>query len=153
VVCAAFVVVAGLAVLGACGDDVAPVALDPSQIQVRDAVVAVPAGANTALYLAVENTGSTGDRLLDVRTDAGATTELHETKAGDDGLMRMHHVDAVELPAGATVDLVPGGLHVMIYDARRLVEGDTVTVELVLERAGVVQLEARVGTYTELLGD
>jgi len=43
-------------------------------------------------------------------------------------------VPAVELPAGKTVELKPGGYHVMLMDLKQQVkEGDTVPLTLVFE--------------------
>ena len=50
---------------------------------------------------------------------------------GGMGMMRMQEVDAIAVPAGATVELKPGGLHLMLIDlAKPLVAGETFTVTL-----------------------
>ena len=51
-----------------------------------------------------------------------------------DNVMKMRQVPAVELPAGKTVELKPGGYHVMLMDLKQQVkEGDTVPLTLVIE--------------------
>lgn len=122
------------------GDDGAP------SIRVEDAVVPAPAGANGALYLRLINDGDGADRLLGATTDVAEEVELHETVAGDDGLSRMVHVDEIEIGPGETVELTPGGLHVMLLDVEPLEEGDTVTVDLELERSGTLTFDAQVGS-------
>jgi copper(I)-binding protein len=49
-------------------------------------------------------------------------------------VMRMRQIPALELPAGKTVELKPGGYHVMLLDLKQQVkEGDTVPLTLVFE--------------------
>lgn len=135
---------------GACGDDDAGEGGGTPDIRVEDAVVPAPAGANGALYFQLINGGDGDDRLLGATTEVAEEVELHETVAGDDGLSRMEHVDEVAVGAGETVELTPGGLHVMLLDVEPLEEGDTITVELELERSGTLTVEARVGSVADV---
>ena len=105
---------------------------------------ATPPGAPVAGgYMAIENIGATEDRLLGIRVDpsvAGAAV-LHEmTMQGD--VMRMREVErGLPLPAGATVALAPGGLHVMFTGLPdRFAEGEKVAATLSFERAGEVEV-------------
>ncbi len=51
-----------------------------------------------------------------------------------DNVMKMRQVPAVDLPAGKTVELKPGGYHVMLMDLKQQVKaGDTVPVTLQIE--------------------
>jgi periplasmic copper chaperone A len=120
-------------------------------VEVRDATIALPAGRNTAIYFVIENRGDADDRLVGVTTDAGESIELHETRAGDDGLMRMHPLDEVDIPAGEVVVFEPGGRHVMVLDARDLVEGEAIPVALEFDRSGSVTVDATVRAYADLL--
>jgi copper(I)-binding protein len=62
-----------------------------------------------------------------------------------DGVARMHEVDALDIPAGATVTLAPSGLHVMFMglDAP-LVAGASIPATLVFENAGELAVEFKV---------
>ena len=131
--------------LAGCGDDGEP------DISVEGAIIPAPAGANGALYFDLVNDGDGDDRLVEVRTDAAATVELHETVAGDDGLSRMVPLEDVEVGAGETVAFEPGGRHVMLLGVEPLAEGDVVTVELELATSGVVEIEVAVGTVADAL--
>jgi len=72
-------------------------------------------------------------RLVEVRTPVAGVVEIHEM-AMDKGVMHMRPVPGVDLPAGRTVELKPGGYHVMLMDLKRqLKEGESVTITLVLE--------------------
>jgi copper(I)-binding protein len=59
----------------------------------------------------------------------------------ENGMMMMRKVEAIDVPAGGEVMLKPGGLHLMFIGlAKPLVEGETVAVTLVFEKAGEVAL-------------
>lgn len=72
-------------------------------------------------------------RLVEARTPVAGVVEIHEM-AMDKGIMRMRPVPGVNLPAGKTVELKPGGYHVMLMDLKRqLKEGESVPITLVIE--------------------
>jgi len=52
--------------------------------------------------------------LVGVASPVAQRAEIHEMKE-EDGMMKMRAVKAVELPAGTTVSLAPGGLHLMLF--------------------------------------
>ena len=57
--------------------------------------------------------------------------------SNEGGVMRMRRVDSLDLPAGKTVALEPGGYHVMLLDINRpLKAGEHVAVTLVIEEGG-----------------
>jgi copper(I)-binding protein len=59
--------------------------------------------------------------------------------------MKMRPVKSIPVPAGGTVELKPGGYHIMLPDLERdLKPGDTVPVTLRLERGGELRIEAAV---------
>lgn len=103
--------------------------------------IETPAGARTgAGYLSVTNEGEAPDYLIDVRSDYPRTM-LHRTTMRD-GVARMEHVSALEIPPGGTVTLEPGGMHVMFMG----IEGDPfdlddkVPATLVFESAGEIEV-------------
>lgn len=74
-------------------------------------------------------------RLVGVRTPAAAVGEIHEMKMEGD-VMRMRALDGLDLPAGQTVELKPGGLHLMFQQLKApLQEGTQVPVTLVFQDA------------------
>lgn len=102
------------------------------------------AGAKTAGgYMGISNEGAEADRLIAVETDAAARAELHISEIGADGVSTMRHLeDGIEIPAGDTVVLERGGLHVMLMGLTgTLTEGDMVKATLVFEHAGKVEME------------
>jgi copper(I)-binding protein len=100
----------------------------------------------SAAYLTIAN-GLAADDVL-VGASAPEVTDrasLHETTTGDDGMTGMHHASAIAIPARGSLTLQPGGVHVMLEDLKKdLVAGGTVRLQLAFERAGVVEVDARV---------
>lgn len=137
---------AALAALG-CGERMAaepPVAPAATLGELRiHAPRARLTGAAGAVYLRVENGGRADDRLLVVETAAAAVAETHET-VEQDGVMRMSaHPDGFAVPAGGTLELRPGGKHVMLIEPRPD-DGGTIPLSLVFERAGRLELRVPV---------
>jgi copper(I)-binding protein len=72
-------------------------------------------------------------RLVSASSPTAPIVEVHEM-ALQDNVMRMRQVPSLELPAGKTVELKPGGYHVMLMDLPAQVKaGDTVPLTLVFE--------------------
>jgi len=69
---------------------------------------------------------------------------LHETRIEND-IARMQHVEGVEIPPGETVELAPGGTHVMFMRlAGPFREEDRIDATLIFEKAGRVAVEFHV---------
>ena len=100
---------------------------------------------NGAIYLKLVNDGAAPEVLLRAETEVAEATELHETKMDDNDVMRMSPVEQIELPAGGSVALEPGGKHVMLMGLREgLAAGDTIELTLVFEQAGPLTLQVEV---------
>ncbi|HRY23892.1 MAG: copper chaperone PCu(A)C [Geminicoccaceae bacterium] len=99
--------------------------------------------ANGAAYLVVDN-GGEADRILGAASPVAGRVELHN-HIDDNGVMRMRRVEAIDLPAGETTALAPGGLHIMLFElGAPLVVGETFPLTLTLEQAGAVEVEVTV---------
>ena len=95
-------------------------------------------------FLKLANQGTAADKLLSASTPVSGSVELHTMRMEGD-VMRMRQVDAIELPAGATVELKPGGLHLMFIGLKQpLVAGATVPLTLRFEKAGEVVVTVNV---------
>ncbi|RAI59690.1 hypothetical protein DOO78_07595 [Roseicella frigidaeris] len=91
-------------------------------------------------FLTIANQGGAADRLIGASTPAARVTEIH-THVREGDVLRMRPVAAVEIPAGQTVTLQPGGFHLMLIGLLApLIQGQTVPVTLRFERAGEVQV-------------
>ncbi|KAB2919800.1 MAG: copper chaperone PCu(A)C [Hyphomicrobiaceae bacterium] len=107
---------------------------------------ATPGGAKVAGgYLKITNTGQTADRLVGGSLAVAATVEVHEM-AMSDNVMKMRRLhQGLEIKPGQTVELKPGGYHLMFMELREgLKQGQTVKGTLVFEKAGTVEVEYRV---------
>ena len=62
-------------------------------------------------------TARQGTRLVGVSSPVSGVAEVHEMKLEND-IMRMRVVPVLDLPAGQTVSLKPGGYHVMLMDLK-----------------------------------
>lgn len=120
-----------------------------SKPTVSDAWVRVPMGADrpAAGYMTIVG-GDDADALTAASSPIAMDVQVHETTESANG-MGMQEVDRIEIPAGATVQLEPGGYHIMFMmpDMDQVVVGDTVEITLTFEGAGevVVQAEVRAG--------
>lgn len=111
---------------------------------------ATPPGArNTAIYLTLINQGTTDTfltRVSAVISDVPLSDriELH-THTQVDGLMKMHEVEHVVVPAGHMAKLAPHGDHIMVMDLKQsLKEGDEVELTLTFEDGTTLSLMAPV---------
>lgn len=83
----------------------------------------LPGASVTAGYCQVENRGDSTATLVRFASAAGDDfkVEMHETLRTQDGgrmeMVRMRHLQEVEVPSGATVTLAPGGRHLMLFGA------------------------------------
>ena len=94
-------------------------------------------------YITVVNNGAADDRLVSVTPPAGVDhIEMHEMKMDGD-VMRMRKLaDGLEVRAGQTVEMKPGGLHMMFMGVRTpFATGDSVKATLVFEKAGSVEVD------------
>jgi copper(I)-binding protein len=92
-------------------------------------------------FMTLDNSKGGTDRLLAARSPAAERVELH-SMAMEGDVMRMRQIDAIELPAGQTVALQPGGLHFMLMGLKQpLTLGARVPLTLRFEKAGEVSVE------------
>ena len=70
--------------------------------------------------------------IVSASSPSFGSVELHETTRVD-GVSRMRHVDRLEVPAGGTATLAPGGLHLMLMQPRSTPAlGESLQIELEL---------------------
>lgn len=96
-------------------------------------------------FFTIENTGAEPDRLISATSDVAADTQIHEMAMEGDVMKMRPLTDGLEIPAGETVVLAPGGYHLMFMGLKHpFVEGEKVTVTLTFEKAGSVAVELSV---------
>ena len=107
-------------------------------LQFRATIGSMP---SSAVYLSITNHGAMADRLLAAESSLSRKTELH-TMEVTNGVMKMRQIDGgIAIPAGKTIQLAPGGFHVMLIGLKApLNAGEHYRVTLVFEKAGKVKL-------------
>ena len=103
-------------------------------LQFRATVGAMP---SSAAYLSITNHGQRADRLVYVTSNLARKTELHKMEM-DNGVMKMRQVEGgIDLPAGKTIHLAPGGFHVMLVGLiAPLTANSMFEITLVFQNAG-----------------
>jgi copper(I)-binding protein len=140
--CATAVLVAIVLALGGCSSTNAAPTI--AQAWARPA----PAGSNSAAYMTITGASGQADALLSASSPAADMVQLHEVSTDASGMTGMHPIDRLDIAAGGSVMLKPGGYHLMVMGVRsELAVGGTVELDLVFEHAGkvVVQAEIRQG--------
>lgn len=106
-----------------------------------------------ATYFQLINKGKSDDALMEVKGDVADKIEVH-TMTMDNNIMRMRKVDRLALPAGKTVAIEPGGLHIMLIGLKKpLVVGEKFPLHLVFEKAGGVDVVVHVQAKPPVTGD
>ena len=101
---------------------------------------ACKAGDNCGVFMTITSTAKEPDVLLSARTDVAERTELHTMVN-----MKMTQVENIPVPAGGTVELKPGSLHVMLFTLKKeLKAGDTFSLTLKYQKAGERTVQVKV---------
>ena len=88
----------------------------------------VPGQRATGAFMELHSSNDAS--LVAVATPAAKAAEIHNM-VQDGGVMKMRAIPALALPAGKTVEMGPGGYHVMLLDiAKPMKEGETVPLTL-----------------------
>ena len=92
-------------------------------------------GGRSAVYLHLKNVGDSTVWLVGGSTPVAAAVEVHESRMEGD-VMRMRQMENLPLPPGETIELSPGGLHLMLLGlTRSLLDGEEVELTLRFEGA------------------
>ncbi len=94
----------------------------------------------SSAYLTIENKGSTTDRLVAVSFARAKEVQLHEMKMDGDKMM-MRQMTGIEIPANGSVELKPGGYHLMLMGLDSAIkDGEQLKMTLQFEKAGKVDV-------------
>ncbi len=120
------------------------------RITAGDAVIGATNASAAAAYVQLENSGSGDDRLVRVTSPVVGDVSLHSTVTKD-GLSTMTSIDGLDIPAGSSVSLSPGGSHLMLDAATApLRVGDKVPLHLEFEHAPALDVQAEVVPLADL---
>jgi len=99
-------------------------------IEVKDAWVRTSVQGQKATGAFMNITAKDGAKLVGVSSPVAGLGEVHEMKMEGD-VMKMRAITALDLPAGKTVALKPGGFHLMLMDLKTPLKKDS-TIPLTL---------------------
>lgn len=101
---------------------------------------ATPPGATVGVgYMKITNNGTEPDRLVGAGTPAASRVQLHQSVEKDGMTQMIEQEEGIEIPGGASIELSPGGYHMMLMGLERpLKKGETVPMTLRFERAGEI---------------
>lgn len=124
---------------------IVPVMADMFNIGTVQIRATAPGMAVTGGYVTITNNGHAGDRLVAASAGFAKRVEIHEM-IHDNGVMKMRQRSGgVEIPAGETVMLKPGGLHLMLMGlGETMVPGEMRDVTLEFASGHVVTVPAMV---------
>jgi periplasmic copper chaperone A len=127
-----------LALLSACW-----VMAQTSALNVQDAWVRqVPGLDVAAVYLTLRNPTTKPITIVGVESSLASHAMIHETRT-EGGQSRMRPHEQLQVSAGQTVKLEPGGLHIMLHGVTRPVAiGQSVPLTLLLADGSKVQVAA-----------
>ena len=123
----------------------APKKIDPPQVSISGAWSrATVAGQSTAaVYLTIANNGGGDDTLLNASTPIGQAT-LHSS-AMDGAVMRMRPLERLDVHGHSTVQLTPGGTHIMVTGVKQpLIAGSRFPLALHFDRSGDRRIDVEV---------
>jgi copper(I)-binding protein len=93
----------------------------------------------TAGYLTIVNSGTVADRLVSVSCACASGVMVHSTQITG-GMASMKALSGVDVPAGGTVVLAPGGMHLMVMGLKAPIKaGAMVDMTLTFAKAGKVK--------------
>lgn len=117
-----------------------------AQLEVREPWVRAmpPVAPMTAGYLVLDNGGTAPAALVGAESPQFREVQLHRSVQVE-GMARMERQERIPIPAGGSVELAPGGYHLMLMGAAGpLVPGSTVDLTLRFEDGSSLAVQAPV---------
>ncbi|MCX7619288.1 MAG: copper chaperone PCu(A)C [Acidimicrobiales bacterium] len=108
-----------------------------AKVELHETVMADMSGSSTTMGMGADTSTTMGMMAENTSSTMGMGSSMNEGEGAGGSTMQMKPVDAIELPAGKTVELKPGGLHVMLIDLTKPLEtGSSFELTLRFEKAG-----------------
>ena len=104
-----------------------------AEVTIKDAWVraTVPQQMATGAFFQIQSNIDT--RVVSVQTPAAGVAEIHEMKM-ENNVMKMRAIEHLDLAAGKTIELKPGGYHLMLMDLKKQIKvGDVIPLTLIVE--------------------
>ncbi len=144
----ATIALAGAALAGEMKHDHGMAKMDMAEHMLGDLALIAPFARETlpnqpvaGAFLTITNNGSEDDTLIGVSSSIAARGEVHEMAMDGDTMKMRELADGLVIPAGETVELKPGGYHLMFMKLNQpLVEGEMIEATLEFQNAGTVTI-------------
>ena len=123
-----------------------------SSVTVKNAAIleVAPVQKTTAAFMKIQNDAEADDVLTGASADIAEVCELHKMVMEGE-MMRMMKMDSVEIPAGKSILLKRGGLHLMLINLKREIHaGESFPLTLTFKNAGDVIVQAEVKAFDDL---
>ena len=92
-------------------------------------------------FMKIDNKGNVADQLVSASSPAAGQVQLHEMSM-EGNVMKMRQVKDIAVPAGGSVELKPGGYHLMFMNLKGpFAAGQTVPVKLKFAKAGELEVK------------
>jgi periplasmic copper chaperone A len=123
-----------------------------AQVTISDPWVRATVPSQRAAGVFMEIKADASARIVGGSTTAAAKVEIHEM-THDNGVMRMRAIPGIEVSAGQTLSLKPGGYHFMLIDLTQPIKaGDAVPITLVVEGLDRKQTKVEVVAKARAMG-
>lgn len=114
----------------------------PPDIQISD-IIALPSPVMkgvASVFMRISNNGGR-DYLIGAKTDIdGSIVELHNVKNG-----RMVKIKEVKIPANGKIEMIPGGMHIMIFNLPdKIMDSQELNLYLQFKKSGVRSLRIKI---------
>ncbi|CAH0341043.1 DUF1775 domain-containing protein [Rhizobium sp. CECT 9324] len=97
-------------------------------------------------FITITNKGAEDDVLVSATSPNAGEVQLHEMAMVNDVMKMRQLPDGIKVPAGQSVELKPGGLHLMFFKiSEPFRDGATVPVTLTFQKAGSVDVVLPIG--------
>lgn len=134
---------AGMALVGSAWAQNVSKTVTTNAIKIEDAYTraTVPGQQVAGGFMKIENKGNTPDQLLSASSPAAGDVQLHEM-AMEGNVMKMRQVKDIAVPSNGSVELKPGGYHLMFMNLKGpFVADQTVPVKLKFAKAGEIEVK------------
>lgn len=102
-------------------------------------------GESTAVYFRISNSSVQPDLLIQARASVAENAEIHQSSMDLSGMMHMEAHESIPVPANSSVELVPGGYHIMLTGLTQDLEtGDNFSLILTFKNAGEISVPVEV---------
>ncbi len=120
-----------------------------SPLTVTDGWIKAVSSGMTAAFGTVSNPTSRRVRIIGASSPLSAAVQLHEVVMGDSGMVMQERRGGFVIPAGGTLDLKPGGNHLMLMNVKRAITpGTLIPLTLITSTGGLIKTSVLAKTFS-----